>query len=88
MPLLGGHRPHKNADQRSIKKRGLDLVHQNYAMANDIAKQLKLEAKKKGPKLKEKYKEMYDKNLKKKNFIGKFKSIFNKWITKESIEVD
>ena len=85
MPVLGGHRPHENADQSDIDKRKLDHTHKSYVLANDIATQLKkFKTFKNSCGLDKDY---YDSKLNK-SFVGRFFSHFSKWLKKENVEID
>ena len=83
MPILGGHRPHEDADQTDIEKRGLTTVYKNYVKSNDIAKQLKTHTD-----VIRDYCELKLPKKKEKNFLGHFQQVLSKWVKSENIEAD
>lgn len=99
MPILGGHRSHEDDDGKSIDKKGLHRTYKRYLLENNIALQMKKIKTFKGKKFKElsSHKNVeqikhvggvYYKKVKESSFLKKFESVFSKWMTKESVEVD
>ena len=78
MPILGGHRPHKNADQSDIDQKNLDQTHKEYLLSHDIASQLPLSTTE----------NKHEEPKKDEGFLRQFLTKLSQWNQKESTNIE